>query len=449
MIDSIRRWLSLGLLAAAGCASTVKEEEFLAYRRNADMTVNALRDQISDIQKKKSEADIRYDALLKQIQDLSARISVSSLDNYAIAVEEQTTQFAKQYLQLARTIAALNKKSWESVDATASEINKLRTDTKSLDDTLAAQISELKKLLEETKKAYETFKNDDYKIFKEQNLQETSEHGKKLVEFERTVKNLERVVRVIEKQPDHAKALEESGESATEYACAELNRQMIGFKGSAISPMAGYATREEISRILVTPVNAELVERVLGNMAVGELGLDSKMDIYSKGIDVLSKVGTQDERLYGSIERSRAGMLMVRDALIISKLKSLVGEEQLTVMGYVDSYAKFSFICRQQNDNRVLIDLFNSADLGEVLLTFDDGKLAIVQTGQDGTYAALLPQEQFKKLPTDEVSQRAFERDRKSYINEREELKRSYNDAELQQQIDILRKKYERLFEIK
>lgn len=461
MIDKIlRRLLFLGALATAGCASTVKEEEFLAYKTKSENTAKSLREDIATTQKRTTEVNARYEILLKSIEDLNARMSVSSIDSYAVGLEEQATKQARQYAQLVRSIVALQKKGWELGDTTTKGINQLRADSTSTDNSLDAKILELKKLHEDAIKAYETFKKDDYADFKDRNLRETSAQRQKIETFETGLRNLSRVIALLEKRPDHPKALEQDGEGATEFACAELHRQMLGFKAASIEPTAGYVTREDISRILITPIDSELVERVLGNMAVGNLDLDSKIELYSKAIDVLSNDYSYRERLYG-VANNRSAMLAVLDELIILKLKLLVGQEESTVMNYVNGYAKFPFISRQRNDNRVLLDLFSGlgrkgADLGEVLLTFNDGKLAIVQTGPDGSYVALLqsPQETFRQQvvltnnsETDAHNQLLFERDKKTYINEKEELKRSYTDLELQQQTDILRKKYEHLFE--
>ncbi len=460
MIDSIcrnaRRWLFLGTLAISGCASTVTPEEFLAYRKSTASTIDSLKDQNAAAKKREADTNARYDMLFKRLEDISARLSVSSVDNYASALEEQATQDARQYAKLARTVLAMQKKGWELGDTTARELAQLRADTKSTDNSLAVKISDLKVLFEDAKKAYETFKSDDYKAFKDKSVQESSEHQKKIEEYEASLKNLARAIRLLEKHSDPAKPVEETGEDATEFACAELRRQIAGIKTIPMAPIAGFATRQDIESILTTE-KAELVERVLGNMALGNLDLGEKIEMYSKAIEILSKDASQNERLYGS--RARSGMLSSRDGLIILKIKSLVDEKQATVIDFVDKYAQLPRISKQQGDSRVLLDLFGSqgkkaTDLGEVLLTFAEGKLATVQVAPDGTYAALLQeQEKYRQLvPTqnnevDALNLRLFERDKKAYLNEKEALKRSYTDQQLQQQADVLRRKYAHLFE--
>jgi hypothetical protein len=154
----IKHLLLLGSLAIAGCANNVTKEEFTAYIRDAEKTKETLKAEIEATQKKTIEANLRHDALIKKIEDISARMSVGSLDNYAIALEQQTTQQAKQYLQLARNIADLHKKTWNLGNANKLEIDQLRAETKNTDETLAEKFTDLKKTFEETQKEYETFK---------------------------------------------------------------------------------------------------------------------------------------------------------------------------------------------------------------------------------------------------------------------------------------------------
>ena len=464
MIETIlkqtKRWLCIGFLAAAGCASNVKQEEFYAYIISAEMTESMLKDQITELKKKDMWTRARHDTVLRKIEEINARLSVSSVDSYAIALEEQITQDARQYIKLARAVAALHKKEWDLGDTTAREIAKLREDMKANSDSLLAKTTELKKVFEEAKKTYETFRNEDYTIFKDQNLKETSEHQKKMKAFETNLKNLAHVIHRLDKNIDPAAAFEEKGEDATEFAYTELRRQIAGFRTISLEPIAGYETVQNISDILTTKADGELVERVLGNMALGKLDLDDKIAFYSKAIEILSGDVSQDKRLYGSLPQDRSGMLAIRDELIILKMKSLVGEKQSTVMRYVDDYAKLPRMSKQQSSTHVLLDLFGgignkAADLGEILLTFANGELVTVQTASDGTHAAIL-QEQLERyqqlVPTnnkevDELNQRLFERDKKEYIKEKVALKRSYADSQLQKQTDILRKKYAHLFE--
>jgi len=161
MIDNVRKYAFIGFLAIAGCANNVKKEEFLTYQRNAEASINTLKEQIAETQNKASfETNAGYEALLKRIEELNARLSVASLDNYATALEEQITENARQFAQLALKIAASYKKEWEAEDATAREFSKLRADAKATDDALAAKIAELNKQLADSKEAYETLKID-------------------------------------------------------------------------------------------------------------------------------------------------------------------------------------------------------------------------------------------------------------------------------------------------
>lgn len=204
-----RKWMLLGVLAAAGCTNNVKQEEFAAYKSLSETTIKTLKEEFSAEQKKAIiDVNARYDALIKQIEDLNARLSVSSIDNYAIGLEEQTTQHARRYAQLARTIANLQKKEWELGDTATQEVTKLRTDTKTTEDSITANLADLRKLFNDAKKTYETFKNNDYKAFKDQTSQEKSANQTKIETFETGLKNLARTIQQIEKNPDISKVLE-------------------------------------------------------------------------------------------------------------------------------------------------------------------------------------------------------------------------------------------------
>jgi len=171
MIDNVRKYAFIGFLAIAGCANNVKKEEFLTYQRNAEASINTLKEQIAETQKKASfETNAGYEALLKHIEEINARLSVASLDNYALALEEQITENARQFVQLARKIAALHKKEWEAEVATAREFSKLRADAKAADETLAAKIEELNKFFEDAQKANEAFKKE-YKPVEKANVE--------------------------------------------------------------------------------------------------------------------------------------------------------------------------------------------------------------------------------------------------------------------------------------
>ena len=94
-----RKLMFLGALATAGCTSTVKQEEFAAYKARSETALKAIKEEFSaEQQKVLLDANARHDALIKQIEDLNARLSVSSMDNYAIGLEEQTAQHARRYL---------------------------------------------------------------------------------------------------------------------------------------------------------------------------------------------------------------------------------------------------------------------------------------------------------------------------------------------------------------
>jgi len=200
-----RKWMLLGVLAAAGCTNSVKQEEFAAYKSRSETTIKTLKEEFSEEQKKAIiDANARHDALIKQIEDLNARLSVSSIDNYAIGLEEQATQHARRYAQLTRTIAGLQKKRWELEDTATQEVTKLRTDTKTAEDSLTANLADLRKLFDDAKKTHETFKNNDYKVFKE----ETATNQKNIEALETGLKNLARTIQQIEKNPDISKVLE-------------------------------------------------------------------------------------------------------------------------------------------------------------------------------------------------------------------------------------------------
>jgi hypothetical protein len=213
MIEILRKtankWLFLGLLAAGGCTSAVKPEEFNAYKTQSEKALITLKEELSAEQKKALlNANARYDALIKNIEELNARLSVSSIDSYAIGLEEQTTQNARRYAQLARAIAKIQKKEWDLGDTANSEITKLRAETKTSDDSLAKDITELRKLLDNTKKAYETFKNSEYQSFKDQSLQESAASQKRAEAFENSLRNLAQIIERMEGNKEASKAVE-------------------------------------------------------------------------------------------------------------------------------------------------------------------------------------------------------------------------------------------------
>jgi hypothetical protein len=218
MID-FRKLMLLGALTAAGCTNSVRQEEFAAYKTQSENTLKALKEEFSAEQKKAlTDANARYDALIKEIEALNARLSVSSIDNYAVGLEEQVTQHARRYVQLARTIANMQKKEWDLEEATAKEISKLRADTKTAEDSLAAGLAELKKLFDDAKKSYETFKNEDYKTFKEQSLEEKEARQKNIEALETGMQNLARLIQQIEKNADVSKVLEAAGKKTFVFA---------------------------------------------------------------------------------------------------------------------------------------------------------------------------------------------------------------------------------------
>jgi hypothetical protein len=208
MID-LRKLILLGALSAAGCTNSVRQEEFAAYKTQSENTLKALKEEFSAEQKKAlTDANARYDALIKEIESLKARLSVSSIDNYAAGLEEQVTQHARRYAQLSRTIVNLQKNLEET---TNKEIAKLRTDTKTAEDSLTSSLTELKKLFDDTKKSYEMFKNEDYKAFKEQSLEEKEARQKNIEALETGMQNLARLIQQMEKNADISKVLEAAG----------------------------------------------------------------------------------------------------------------------------------------------------------------------------------------------------------------------------------------------
>ncbi len=223
MIDTIsklaRRSFIIGVMAAAGCAGTVKEEDFLAHKRDSEKTANALKEDIGTAQKRLMEANARYDALLKNIEDINARLSVSSIDNYAAGLEEQLTQSARQYAKLASTVAALHNKEWNLGDSVTREATQLRAEAKKGDESLAANLADLRKFFDDAKKAHETFKNEDYKVFKDQNTQEKLAHQKKIETLETNLKNLSGTIQQLEKRANPSKE-PETGEATYNASAA-------------------------------------------------------------------------------------------------------------------------------------------------------------------------------------------------------------------------------------
>lgn len=200
-----RKLMLLGVLAASGCTNSVKPEEFAAYKSLSEASIKTLKEEFYAEQKKAiMDTNARHDALIKQIEGLNARLSVSSIDSYAVGLEEQATQHAQRYAQLMRTIAGLHKKEKDLGDATSQEIEKLRTDAKTAENSLAKSLSDLRKLFDDTKKTYETFRSQDYKVFKE----ETTANQKNIETLENGLKTLTRAIQQIEKTADSSKVLE-------------------------------------------------------------------------------------------------------------------------------------------------------------------------------------------------------------------------------------------------
>lgn len=206
MIEKIIKQLAvLGLVSAAGCTNTVKQEEFLAYKKNSEIEIRQLKDQISEAQQKASEeSQKRDDLIIKTIEELNARLSVSSMDSYAIGLEEQTAQHARRYARLARGIANLHEKGWELGDTSTRELAKLQADAKTTENSLVENLADLRKLFDEAKKTHDIFKSQDYKIFKE----ETTVNQKNIEALETGLKNLARLIQQIEKNVDVSKVLE-------------------------------------------------------------------------------------------------------------------------------------------------------------------------------------------------------------------------------------------------
>jgi hypothetical protein len=287
---------------------------------------------------------------------------VSSIDNYAIGLEEQATQHARRYAQLTRTIAGLQKKRWELEDTATQEVTKLRADTKTAEDSLTVNLVDLKKLFDDAKKTHEIFKNDDYKVFKDQTLQETSENQKKIATFETGLKNLARTIQQIEKNADVSKVLETgTGPKTFIFAASALYENPVTYA------LAIEQWRREIAYRKITdePIDESPLTRIYRfSTASGEDDIIQRKELKDSDLEAkIEELRKKDNKPYEELTMSRliisdkatdaASVKVIpadthQEELLNKLLEYKTNKQAAYVAGMVDLHTKYGKITNEK-----------------------------------------------------------------------------------------------------